>query len=322
MLSIGIAGAGIICADHLKAIEKYSGATVRAVADLDPMRAKNAAEPFGAVVYMDYKEMIGKETLDAVMINLPHGLHEDCTLLCAQKKIHVFVEKPMSVSTESCRRMLDACHNSGVLLQVGHVQRYFPQNRAAREIVRSGRLGKLLMINDLRTSNYFTNTRPSWFLKKSTAGGGILMNFGAHSFDNLQYLTDSYIEEVKGCCASECPGVEVEGNAQVFVRMENGISAAVTLCGYAVEPADLTMLYFTEGALKLSTGAGLWQTQGKGYEPVDTSGYPDPFEAQLSDFFDSILHARPVSCSGDYGLSVIRAIETIYIQNRKKEEKP
>lgn len=322
LLSVGIAGAGVICADHLKAIQKYPGATVRAVADLDEARAKSAAGPFGAAVYADYKEMIACEALDAVVVNLPHSLHEDCTLLCAQKKIHVFVEKPMSVSAESCRRMLDACRSAGVLLQVGHVQRYFPENRAAQEIVRSGRLGKLLMVSDLRTSNYFADTRPAWFLKKSTAGGGILMNFGAHSFDKLRYLTGSRIGEVRGCCASGRPGVEVEGNAQVSVRMENGVSAVISLCGYAVEPTDVTMLYFTAGALKLSTGVGLWQTEGKGYVPVDTSRYPDPFQAQLAEFFDGVLYDRPVPCDGAYGLSVVQAVETVYRQqDRKKEEK-
>ena len=318
MLSIGIIGAGIICADHLKAIAKYSDATVCAVADLDAARAQQAAAPFQAAVYTDYIEMITHETLDAVIINLPHGLHEACTLLCAQKKIHVFVEKPMSVSAASCRRMIDACRQAGVLLQVGHVQRYFPENCAAREIIRSGKLGKLLMISDLRTSNYFTTARPAWFLKKATAGGGILMNFGAHSFDKLRYLTNSRIATARGCYASEQPGVEVEGNAQAFVQMENGVSATISLCGYAVEPTDETMLYFSKGTLKLSTGKGLWLTEGTGYARIDTSDYPNPFEAQLLAFFDSILHGHPVACDGAYGLSIVQAIETIYSQQKEE----
>lgn len=59
---------------------------------------------------------------------------------------------------------------NGVLLQVGHVQRYIPQNRAARALIESGKLGVLAMISDLRTNNYFQPGRPRWFLEKRWPG--------------------------------------------------------------------------------------------------------------------------------------------------------
>lgn len=92
-----------------------------------------------------------------------------CFGLCG-KGIHILLEKPMSVSYASCLRMNEACEKNGVLLQVGHVQRYIPQNRAARALIESGKLGALAMISDLRTNNYFRPAVRAGFWKKRWLG--------------------------------------------------------------------------------------------------------------------------------------------------------
>ena len=176
MFSVGMIGAGIIGASHLAAVAGHPDTRLAAVADIAPGRAQQAAAPYGAHAYESYEEMLEREKLELVIINLPHGLHEACVLACAEKGTHILLEKPMSISYASCLRMNEACEKNGVLLQVGHVQRYIPQNRAARALIESGKLGALAMISDLRTNNYFQPGRPRWFLEKAMAGGGISIN--------------------------------------------------------------------------------------------------------------------------------------------------
>ncbi len=312
MLSVGMIGAGIIATSHLQAVANSARTTLCAVADLIPERAEAAAASYHAAVYTDYMEMLDKEKPDAVIINLPHGLHEACVLACAARGIHMLLEKPMSVSADSCRRMNDACEKANVVLQVGHIQRYIPQNRAARAIIASGKLGQLVMISDLRTNNYFREDRPRWFLQKSMAGGGIWMNYGAHSLDKLCYLTDSSIAGISGSCTWFAPGTDVDGSAQVLVRTHSGISASISICGYPVVPVDETMIFLSEGSLRLHTGSGLWIAREGHYEEVDTSHYPDPFDAQWANFVEGVACGHALYCDGSYGCSIVECIESIW----------
>ena len=108
MISVGIVGAGIISKSHVKAITAHPDSEIRAVADIVLERAQAIADTCGANAYADYREMLDKEKLDVVIINLPHALHESCVLACAAHKVNVLLEKPMSVSEESCMRMVAA----------------------------------------------------------------------------------------------------------------------------------------------------------------------------------------------------------------------
>lgn len=312
MISIGMIGTGSIAPLHLNAIKLNSETTLTAVSDLVIERAEKAATPFGATVYTDYREMLQKEKLDAVIINLPHALHEECTIECAKHCVHILLEKPMSVSAESCRRMINACKEANVLLQIGHVQRYMPENRACRDIIESGELGDLVMINDMRTTNYFEPSRPKWFLSKKMAGGGIWMNYGAHALDKLCYLTGSRISSVTGSCTYYNPDCDVDGSAHVFARTESGITETITICGYAVVPIHKTMIYLTKGSLRMLNGEGLWKTTGDKYERVDTSKYPDPFAAQWEDFIEGVRSGKVNNCDGDYAADIIAHLESIW----------
>lgn len=312
MLRFGMIGTGIISTSHLKALDKNPRTQIMAVADIDRNKARQAVLGYGASVYGDYKEMLQKEELDAVIINLPHYLHEESTISCAEKGIHILVEKPMAVSSFACDAMIRACKKSGVILQVGHIQRYFPENKKAKEIIDSGALGKLLMINDVRTSLYFAENRPGWFLDKERSGGGILMNLGAHSLDKIKFLTGSRFIQVSGACGFGNKEYSVEGNVQMFLRTESEVTACVTLCGYHDIPVHETTLYFSGGVLRLSTGKSLEIWEDGKFKELVRSDSVTPFEEQIEDFVQSILGGPSPVTDGSYAKDIIALIEDIY----------
>ena len=94
------------------------------------------------------------------------------------------------------------------------------------------------------------------------------------------------------------PGTDVDGSAQMLLRTSSGISASISLCGYSVVPIDETMLFFANGSLRLHTGSDLSVTCGIGYETVDTSSYPNAFEAQWADFISGVRAGRILYCDG------------------------
>ena len=314
MISVAIIGAGNVAKRHVLACAANPDTRLCAVADLVEERAAEAAEPYGAAVYTDYIRMLDLEKPDAVVINLPHGLHEACAVACAERGIHVLLEKPMSVSWESCQRINAAFEKSGALLQIGHPQRYLPYNRKAREIIESGELGKVLLINEVRAVNYFVPTRPKWFLKKEMAGGGIWMNFGAHSLDKLCFLTGSRVKSVTGQCTYENKEVDVDGSAQVLAHMENGVTAAITICGYNVKPREESLIFLTKGSLCVTRGKVLVTKDGADEEP-SLDGYPAPFQAQFDDFVQGIKDGKILCNDGVYGAEIIRHVESVWQKN-------
>src|SRR4029453_8606589 len=98
--------------------------------------------------------------------------------------------KPMAVSVSECDAIIQAGQKADIRILVGHTQHYIAENIQAKSIVQSGELGELVMIHDVRHTNYFQDSRPQWFLEKEKSGGGILANLGTHSIDKIQWLTD------------------------------------------------------------------------------------------------------------------------------------
>ena len=312
MYKIGIIGAGIICKNHVNAIEKIEDVKLQAVADIILERAVEYAEPYNAKAYIDYKQMIMEEDLDIAIINLPHKLHCEATVLCAEKGIHVLVEKPMAASVKDCEIMLEAARNNSVKLMVGHIQHYQPQNIKAKEIILSGELGKLVSIEDNWHGNYFSESRPKWFFSNEMAGGGPLMNMGAHMIDRTQWLAGSRIKRIEGKVGYHKEGYEIEGNFQFFAELENGINILANYSGYVSVPINEITLFFTEGIMKVTRTSITIFRENKDLLEIEVSKEKDPFFLQLVDFINSIDNNDIPAISGEYGLEVVKAAQSIY----------
>lgn len=312
VLQIGIIGAGIICERHVKAIQRMKDVRLKAIADIVVERAQVYAEPHGASVYEDYREMIEKEELDAIIINLPHKLHRDAAILAANHNMHVLIEKPMAATSQDCKAMIQAAEENNIKLMIAHIQRYFSHNIKIKELIKSKELGRLVSITDTRNLYYFQERRPRWFLDKEMAGGGIFMNLGAHSLDKISWVVDSEIKRIEGKVGYYEEKFNVEGNAQAFLEMENGVTASITCTGYKVPPYEETHYYFTNGAIKKCSEGLFISKEAAPYEKIELEDDSNAFFMQLQDFIYSIKTDTDPVISGQYGLSIIEAIERVY----------
>lgn len=312
MLKFGIIGAGIISSNHLAAIMHNSSSKVQAIADINKKKADEIAAEYKVVAYENYMEMVNREELDAVVINLPHYLHCECMVYCAEHGLHILLEKPMAVCEEECKTMIRTAERNHVKLMIGHIQRYFAENIKAKEIIQSGVLGKIAFIEESRNGQYFSEERPRWFLKKQLSGGGVMMNFGAHSLDKILWLTDSEISHINGKTGTFEEQFDIEGHAQAFVELENGVTAVISYSGYNCVPINETKIYLSNGEIRLCTGKGLWIGRGGEYEEIKLQNDSKPFELQMNAFIDCILDNKEIPIPGIYGMKIIKAIESLY----------
>ncbi|MDG0813520.1 Gfo/Idh/MocA family protein [Cohnella rhizosphaerae] len=315
-----IIGAGAISALHLQALAGMDEIEAVAIADIDGDRAGEAARQHTIRAYTDYRLMVEKEKPDIVVITLPHHLHRDCAIWCAQSGCHILLEKPMAIRAEDCDEIIGVVNDRKVKLMVGHTQHYFAENIKAREMIESGQLGKLVMINDVRHVDYYADSRPGWFFETAKSGGGIAMNLGSHAIDRIQWLTDSKIAQVKASVSFYGTRGDIEGSLTAFVRTDRGLPCVISQSGYGGVNRDETELVFTEGMLKLRTGAGLWVGRSGEYRQVETIQNEPPFVLQYRDLLDCIRADAVPECSGEYSKSVVSAVQAIYASHRSGQE--
>lgn len=307
-----VIGAGAIANNHLSTLQASGRTELTAVADIVAERAREAAGRFSIKPYTDYRRMIREERPDIAVITLPHYLHKEAAIWCAEQRCHVLLEKPMAMNARECAEINEAAAGAGIVLAVGHMQHYFAENIKAKQMIASGQLGRLVMINDRRYGYYYGEKRPAWFLDKAASGGGIAMNIGSHSVDKIQWLTESRITKVKAELSYFGERGDVEGSASLLMRTSQGVTASVALFGYRAVPTNETELLFTGGALKITARRGLWISGANGYEPVETGAITEPFGPQWDDLLNAIEHGTELSMSGAYGQTVSAVIDAVY----------
>ena len=311
MLKIAVVGTGIIGISHLNAIQQSESCVLCAICDLNEAAVKPLAEKYHVPYFTDYKDIVAKTEAEAVILNLPHWLHCEVSEFFLDNGLHVLVEKPMANTIEECNRMMKAAARNNRKLAIGHIQRFFQANRKVKEICDSRKLGELCMFNELRAENYFSASRPKWFLDKKLAGGGIVMNYGAHALDKLLYVMDSKPVKINATIGNIVNDCSIEGHAQIHIRFENNVSANITFSGYGNGGYE-AVYYFSKGALKVTGGTQLSMNTGNGWEDVEVEKGKDAMLLQLEEFCKFIKNEPSEIVTGEYAVEIIRAIEEMY----------
>jgi predicted dehydrogenase len=191
-----------------------------AVADVDE-NYREPTEELGATYYRDYEEMIGRERLQGVIIATPNHLHATMGIACAERGLHLLVEKPITPNLADADRLLEAAKRNDVRILVGHQRRFNARVEKARDVVRGGELGTLVGATItwalLKPAEYFEGPF-AW--RRNKGGGPILINL-IHEIDNLRYICGE-IDEVFAVTSNKVRSFSVEDTAAVSFRFGNG----------------------------------------------------------------------------------------------------
>ena len=313
MFKIAIVGTGAIAKAHTNAIAAHPELEVACVCDINEERAKSFSDTLGVPYFLNYKDIPSSVECDAVILNLPHGLHKEAAIFFLESGIHVLVEKPMANTVEECDAMIAAAEKSGKKIAIAHPQRFSRANMFVKEIIDSGKLGRICMYNEQRSINYFDEKRPAWFTNKKMAGGGIVMNYGAHAFDRICSFTGARPTEVFAGCSNFLNDKDVEGHAQILAKFDNGMTASVTFSGYNTVLYE-NVLYFTNGAIRIrginvdvKVGDGKFETTENLHDGKDFVRELDAFYKYTKGEPSEIEIPDPA-----FGRSVIEAIQKAY----------
>jgi len=225
VIKIGIVGVGTFGVNHLRAFAQTAREGVAqavAAADLNEQRLKEMAQQFGVGAYPSHRAMLEREELDAITVVTPDFAHREITLDALAAGKHVLVEKPLDVTAEGCREMVEAARGANLLLQVDFHKRYDPYHLEMERLMREGKLGEVLygychMEDRIEVPRdwfpqWAGKTSPVWFL-------------GVHFYDLVRWVMHSDARSVfargqKKKLAGL--GIDTYDSVQAQVEFQNG----------------------------------------------------------------------------------------------------
>ncbi len=190
---------------HVDAAHKLPSATPVAVAG--GRRAAGLAADYGIDEEPDVAALIRRDDIDAIIIATPHHCHCEEALAAAAAGKHVLVEKPMATSVADCDRMSNAFASEGLVLSVGYHQRFRESNLRTRQLIQSGRIGRvrclqmsaLFDITAMRQDEGFGGAWGWWTDPRNLAH---LINSGPHNIDLCRWWLNTDLASVAARCGT------------------------------------------------------------------------------------------------------------------------
>ena len=262
----------------------------------------------------EYDQCLESDTFDAVYIALPNHLHCEYTVRAARAGRQVLCEKPLAMTEEECRQMMEACRANSVRLMTAYRLHFEEATLKAIEIAQSGLLGELKYFDSL----HLMDVKPGDIRLRDETGGGTLHDLGIYCINAARNIfRDEPIEMF---------AMSMNGNEPKFAEVEEAVSAilrfpgnrsAVFTCSFGAAKVSSYRVVGTEGDLRVEPGYSytdklVHHLTLDGKTKKQTFPKRDQFAAQILYFSDCVLTGREPEPSGLEGAADVRIIEALY----------
>ena len=228
-MRMGMAGLGVASTQILPAVSRLPYLQITAAADLRADALAKFRKEYDAAAFSSVEEMCRSSDVDFIYIATPNQLHAEHAITAATHKKHVIVEKPMAMSLEECETMNAAAEKYGVKLLCGHTHSFDPPIRKIREIVKSGELGKLCMINTWNYNEFMYRPRMKHELATSR---GVVLNQGPHHVDIVRLIGGGMARSLRAMTGIWDKARGHEGSYTCYLEFEDGTPATLVYSGY------------------------------------------------------------------------------------------
>jgi len=292
-LRLGVVGVGVMGSNHARVIAELPGIEFVGVADPDRPQANFVAETLGCKAVGDLEELI-ELGIDAATIAAPTHLHHDLALACIGRGIHVMVEKPIASSAEEGRSIIAAARRAGVILMVGHVERFNPAVAAIKEAIHGEDILSIAI------------TRVGPFPPRMS-NVGVVIDLAVHDIDLIRWFTDSDIVEVQPQLSSAM--AEREDIALLQFRTASGVLAHINtnwLTPFKARNVHVaTRKKYVMGDLltRQVTECFGFQPDGSYSMRHLSVGHAEPLRAELAAFVTAIREGSVPAVTGEEGVA-------------------
>ncbi|WP_337269966.1 Gfo/Idh/MocA family protein [Oryzifoliimicrobium ureilyticus] len=326
---LAVLGAGLIGKRHIQHVLAEPSAELAAVVDPTPVGEAIAIEA-GVRWFASFADMMRSERPDGVIIATPNQVHVQNGLEAVEAGVPALIEKPIADDIAAGETLVNLADVKGVPLLTGHHRRHNPMIQKAKEIIDSGTLGRLLVVNAMfwlfKPDEYFD---VPW--RREKGAGPVFLNL-IHDIDNLRFLCGD-ISAVQACESRAVRGHAVEETAVILLEFKSGVLGTASVSDSVVAPWswEMTtgentafprteetcyMLGGTQGSLAVPS-LEVWRNAQKRSwtEPFkrDTAVFQneDPLVMQIRQFCRVIRGEDTPLVSGREGLETLRVIEAV-----------
>lgn len=322
-LKAGVAGVGQIAKVlHIHEWDESPDCELTALYNANLELSREITRPYeakGVQVYDDLDAFLASG-LDCISVCERNFLHAEVSIKALEAGIHVLCEKPMALTLDDARGMIDAAKANDRLLMIDQSQRYSKPHQKAREILSSGQLGRIYHIQTT-----FAHPGPEgwsktseWFFNKSISGFGPLADLGVHKCDLVRFLTGLEAKRVSAVKATLEKQGSVEDNSQAIVEMDNGALCMIATSWTCHGTEDNSFTAFCEnGVLRLNVEPGdpvvVYHKESQEREVFDVGGINANTEDRwdlgvVQDFVDAILGRKPNPIPGEEGYKALEMV--------------
>lgn len=242
--------------------------------------------------YSDYREMLEKEKLDAVIICSPDSAHHEQALACMAKGVAVYLEKPVAIDLADCTDILKTSEKTGVKLQIGHNMRYMWFTNKMKELLEADAIGDVKAIWVRHFISYGDGYFRKWYAEEKNINS-LLIQKGAHDIDIIHMLANSYTKRISGYgmlsvydklprrkrgepmeiwkdrsrrwphekMSDFNPDISINDHNMIMMQLANGIQASYMQCFFTPDTCRNYTIIGTRGRIENYGDFGEGQTQ-------------------------------------------------------------
>ena len=331
-MRVGLVGTGAIAHKHAESYEAI-GYELAACSNRGREKGEAFARQYGCGFVADYRDLCALDGLDYIDVCTFPDSHLDICRHAAGNGKHVLVQKPMALTLEDCRKMIDLCAGCGVRLGVVSQHRFDDCSIFLKRAIEEGRLGRLLQVDGYvkwhRPQSYYDPPgKGTWAVE----GGGALINQGIHTADVMQYLGGPVRRAYAHWQLAVAHRMEAEDLVNAVLEYDSGAggvlqAATATWPGYP----ERIEIHGTKGSAVI-TGDQLtaWDVDGDPGEDAPLasgvdSGAADPMaisienlQRQFEDFGESLAGGPGPLVDGAEGLAALRLVLGVYESARSR----
>jgi predicted dehydrogenase len=320
-IKVGLVGLrGINRYFYLPALQFHPHIEIIAGCDINEEVCEEFEKEYGVKTFTKLKEMLSAVELDGVFIGTPNPFHFEHIIEAAEKKVHIFVTKPITNTVKEAKEAISVCKKNNLILQVGHEYRFRPVIRAIKQKIINEEIGKVSSIHIHIGSNSGLSslTGPGqWRSKSENVPGGCMNLLGIHCFDTLNSLLGrpkSVFAMVKKLFTPS----EIEDISATLIEYYSG-KIAFGSSSYISAHSDWIIVYGTEANLIGYPVSGeLFLQKNRKLELLDIPKIPSSAEILVEQFYQALVNETNPETAGEEGLLALAIMEGSLISEKEK----
>ncbi len=319
-VKIGVIGLGSIAQlVHLPNLSKLNNAVVTAVAEINKNRLNTIGDKFNITQrFRDYKEMLEKADIDAVIITTPTSSHKEIAIDCLKAKKDILIEKPLARSHAEAKQIMTTARKFDKKVMVGMNLRYRPDAMLLRSLLNSGEIGDPFYVK----SSWIRRQSSSeeWFTKKEESGGGVIIDLGILLLDLSLWLLNYPPVETVSTQNFHQHTKNVEDSSISLIRFKNHalINMETSWSLPAEKNAFHLTIYGTKGTASINPFSVLKKIEDQFIDLTPSqkespqTSFKKSYLNELKSFIGAVKGLNPIFSTGDEALSRMKIMEAMY----------